>query len=406
MASVWWIPSACRSTHFRPRCTSSRSPLTGRCTRDWLAAPEKVHFRYILEGQDPEWKEVVNERRAYYSNLPHGQYRFLVQASNNSGVWNKKGAVLEFAIAPAYYETRWFQAVCAASILGLFWTAHRVHVRRVVMKLNLTAAARIDERTRIARELHDTLLQSFQGILLMFQTALQLLPQRPVEARQRLERALDHATAATTDARHAVQGLRALSVETTDPAGSLRNIVAGLTRERGDGPPAIRVAVQGTPRRLKPTVGDEIYRIAGEALRNAVRHAAAQNIAAEIRYEGRRFRVSVRDDGKGFDEQAVGRDQPVGHFGLRGMRERAEKIGGSLDVWSKPGFGTEIVFRIPAAIAYAPSSRRGSVPRFWARDRQHQASPVAPLPSGRDVATALPDNCASIDQMPGRIRHP
>jgi hypothetical protein len=157
---------------------------------------------------------------------------------------------------------------------------------------------------------------------------------------------------------------------------------------------------------LKPEVGDEIYRIAGEALRNAVRYAAAQHIAAEIRYEGRRFRVSVRDDGKGFDEQAVRRDQPVGHFGLRGMRERAEKIGGDLDVWSKPGLGTEIVFRIPAAIAYAPSSRRGSVRRFWRRDRQDQASGVPPLLSGRDVDTAPPDNCASIDRMPGPIRHP
>ena len=138
-----------------------------------LVAPEKVHFRYILEGQDPEWKEVVNDRRAHYSNLPHGQYRFRVQASNNSGVWNEEGAGLQFAIAPAYYETRWFQAVCAAAIVGLFWTAHRLHVRHVVRQLNLTVEARVDERTRIARELHDTLLQGFQGLLLMFQSALQ-----------------------------------------------------------------------------------------------------------------------------------------------------------------------------------------------------------------------------------------
>ncbi len=335
-----------------------------------FVAPEKVHFRYILEGQDPEWKEVVNERRAYYSNLPHGQYRFRVQASNNSGVWNQKGAVLQFAIAPAYYETRWFQAICAVAIVGLIWTAHRVHVRRVVGKLNLAAEARVDERTRIARELHDTLLQSFQGLLLMFQAALQLLPHRPAEARQRLERALDQACAATTEARHAVQGLRALSVETTDPVGCLRNMVADLTREQGDGTPSIRVVAHGTPRRLKPVVGDEIYRIAGEALRNALRHAAAQHISAEIRYDGRQFRVRVRDDGKGFDEQAVKRDQSTGHFGLRGMRERAEKIGGGLEVLSNPGFGTEIVFSIPAAIAYAPSSRRGSTPPSSGRDRQ------------------------------------
>ena len=325
-----------------------------------FVAPEKVHFRYILEGQDPEWKEVVNDRRAHYSNLPHGHYRFRVQASNNSGVWNEQGAVLQFAIAPAYYETRWFQAACAAAIVGLFWTAHRRRVRHVVRQLNLTVEARVDERTRIARELHDTLLQSFQGLLLMFQTALQMLPHRPVEARQRLERALEQATAATTEARHAVQGLRASSIETTDPVGCLRTIVAELTREQGDSAPAIRVVAQGTPRRLKPVVGDEVYRIAGEAVRNALRHAAARHIAAEIRYDDRRFQVRVRDDGRGFDEQANRRDLPAGHFGLRGMRERAETIGGGLEVWSNPGVGTEVVLTIPAAIAYAPSSSRGT----------------------------------------------
>jgi signal transduction histidine kinase/ligand-binding sensor domain-containing protein len=344
-----------------------------------FVAPEKVHFRYILEGQDPEWKEVVNDRRAHYSNLPHGQYRFRVQASNNSGVWNEKGAVLQFAIAPAYYETLWFQAVCAAAIVGLFWTAHRLHVRHVVRQLNLTVEARVDERTSIARELHDTLLQGFQGLLLMFQSALKLLPDRPVEARQRLERALDQATAAATEARHAVQGLRASSVETTDPAVSLWNIVAELTREHEGSAPAIRVTEQGTPRRLKPVVGDEVYRITREALRNALRHAAARHITAEIRYDERRFRVQLRDDGRGFDEQAVRRDPPAGHFGLNGMRERAEKIGGSLDVWSKPGFGTEIVVSIPAAIAYAPSSRR------WVRaglfgSRSARPSPFRPRP--------------------------
>jgi len=324
-----------------------------------FVAPEKIRFRYILEGQDPEWKEVVNDRRAHYSNLPPGPYRFRVVASNNSGVWNEKGAVLQFAIAPAYYETRWFQAVCAAAVAGLFWTAHRLRVRHVVRQLNVTVEARVDERTRIARELHDTLLQSFQGLLLMFQSALKLLPDRPVEARRRLESALEQASAATTEARQAVQGLRASSVETTDPAESLWNIVAELTREEGDSAPAMRVAAQGTPRRLRPVVGDEVYRIAGEGLRNALRHAAAQHITAEVRYDERRFRVRVRDDGRGFDEHAVQRDPPAGHFGLHGMRERAERIGGRLEVWSKPGFGTEIELSIPAAIAYAPSSGRG-----------------------------------------------
>jgi signal transduction histidine kinase len=136
------------------------------------------------------------------------------------------------------------------------------------------------------------------------------------------------------------------------------NIVAELTREHGDSASVIRVAAQGTPRRLKPVVGDEVYRITGEALRNALRHAAAQHIRAEIRYDDRRFRVRVLDDGTGFDVQSVRRDPPAGHFGLKGMRERAEKIGASLEVWSKPGVGTEIELSIPAAVAYAPSGGR------------------------------------------------
>jgi signal transduction histidine kinase/ligand-binding sensor domain-containing protein len=342
-----------------------------------FAAPEKIRFRYILVGQDPEWKEVVNDRRAYYSNLPHGQYHFRVLASNNSGVWNEEGASLQFVIEPAYYETRWFQAVCAAAVAGLFWTAHRLRVRHVVRQLNLTVEARVDERTRIARELHDTLLQGFQGLLLMFQAALTLLPERPLEAKRRLERALDHATAAATEARHAVQGLRASRVETTDPAASLWTIVAELTREQGDSAPAIHVAAQGRPRRLKPVVGDEVYRITAEALRNAVRHAAAQHITAEIRYDQRRFRVRVRDDGTGFDEHAVRRNTPAGHFGLHGMHERATAIGGSVEVWSKPGCGTEVELSIPAAIAYAAAPGRGVRAALSGRDR-YDESPLRP----------------------------
>lgn len=370
-----------------------------------FAAPEKIRFRYLLEGQDPVWKEVINDRRAQYSNLRPGQYRFRVLASNNSGVWNEQGAVLQLAIAPAYYETRWFQALCAAAIAALLWTAHRAYVRHLVHEMNVTLEARVDERTRIARELHDTLLQSFHGLLLMFQSALQLLPDRPVEARRRLEHALEQATAATTEARQAVQGLRASTIETTDPAAVLWNIVAEVTREQGDSAPAIRVVAHGVPRRLKAVVGDEVYRIVGEALRNGLRHASAEHITAEIRYDDRRFRIRVRDDGSGFDEQAVRRNPPAGHFGLHGMHERAKTIGGSVEVWSKPGFGTEIELSLPAAIAYAPSSARAARSALFGRDLRARAgsgadpespastelSRAVPLAGGRDLDAVPPE---------------
>jgi signal transduction histidine kinase len=323
-----------------------------------LVAPEKIRFRYKLEGQDLDWKAVVNDRRVQYSNLPPGEYRFLVTASNNSGVWNEAGAALQFAIAPAYYQTAWFRAVFAAVFVGLLWTAHRMHVMRLLRQFNLTMEARVAERTRIARDLHDTLLQSSQGLLLKFESALKLLPDRPAEARQRLEHALDQATEATIEARDAVQGLRSSSVETVDPVRLLSDAIEELTGDDASALPAIHAAVHGIPRPLKPIVGNEAYRITREALRNAVQHADAHHITAEIRYEERQFRVRVRDDGRGFDEQGPRGKPPTGHFGLQGMRERAENVGGSFVVWTKPGFGTQIELRIPGAFAYVLPPRR------------------------------------------------
>ena len=186
----------------------------------------------------------------------------------------------------------------------------------------------MSERTRIARELHDTLLQSFQGLLLRFQSVLKILPERPQEARQRLESALDQAAAAITEGRDAVQGLRSSAFETNDLANSIIAIGKELTSDApAPDPPAIAVEVEGGPRQLNPVVRDEAYRIAGEALRNAFRHAQARRITVEIRYDKRQFRLRVRDDGKGIDEEIL-RRQPAGHFGLHGMRERAEIVGG------------------------------------------------------------------------------
>ena len=323
-----------------------------------LVAPEKIHFRYKLEGQDPEWKEVLNDRRVQYSNLPPGEYRFRVTASNNSGVWSKEGADLKFTIAPAYYQTGWFQALAAAGFVGLLWSAYRIRVRFLVNQFNMTVEARVGERTRIARELHDTLLQSFQGLLLMFESALNLLPDSPVEARRRLERALGHAMEATTEARNAVQGLRSSTVETTDLAQRLRQIVEELTAEQAPCCPVIRVTAHDTPRRLKVAIFDEVTRIAGEALRNAYRHAEARQITANIHYEERALRIHVHDDGRGFDDQALRHEPPAGHFGLHGMRERAEILGGTLHVYTSPGAGTAIELNVPAAVAYAAAPGR------------------------------------------------
>ena len=215
---------------------------------------------------------------------------------------------------------------------------------------------RVNERTRIARELHDTLLQSFHGLLLRFQTVLYLLPDRPAEAKENLDGAIEQAAKAITEGRDAVQGLRASTVERNDLAVAIRTLGDELaTHASADQPPTFSVAVEGETRDLHPIVRDEIYKIAAEALRNAFRHAHAGRVEVEIRYDDEQFRLRVRDDGKGIDPAVLANQGLEGHYGLRGMPERAALIGGKLAVWSEVGAGTEVELRLPARIVYATS---------------------------------------------------
>jgi signal transduction histidine kinase len=320
-----------------------------------LASPEATRFRYKLEGHDPDWKDVGNERRAYYNDLPPRNYRFRVMASNNSGEWNEAGASFDFAIAPAYYQTRWFQTSCVAAFLGFLWALYRYRLHQIAHHFNMQLEARVHERTRMARDLHDTLLQSFQGLLLRFQVVDESLP--PGEAKEELDRALDLAARAITEGRNTVQGLRSSIVETNDLARAISALGEELA---GDETNPNRVAsslvVEGTPRDLHPILRDEVYRIAGEALRNAFRHAQARRIEVVIGYGERQFRLRVHDDGKGIDPEVLAGQARAGHWGLPGMRERAELIGGKLEVWSQYQSGTEIDLNIRASIAYAASS--------------------------------------------------
>jgi signal transduction histidine kinase/ligand-binding sensor domain-containing protein len=332
-----------------------------------MVAPEKVYFRYMLEGQDLEWREVVNKREVQYSNLSPGNYRFRVAASNNSGLWNEAGDVLDFSIAPAYYQTNWFRALCAVFFLALLWTAYQLRVRQLHHQFDMMLEVRVGERTRIARELHDTLLQGFHGLLLRFQTASHLLPNRPVEAKDNLDAAIEQAARAITDGRDAVQGLRASTVERNDLAVAVRTLGDELaTDASAHQPPTFSVAVEGQTRDLHPIVRDEIYKIAAESLRNAFRHAHAGRVEVEIRYDTEQFRLRVRDDGKGIDPAVLANQGLEGHYGLRGMPERAALIGGKLAVWSEVGAGTEVELRLPSSIVYATSRRRSWLSRLLA----------------------------------------
>ncbi len=328
-----------------------------------LVAPDKIHFRYKLEGQDPNWREVVDDRHVQYSNLPPGDYHFRVTACNSSGVWNEAGASLDFSIAPAYYQTIWFRLSCVVAFLGLLVALYRLRLRRLVRQFNMTLEARLAERTRIARELHDTLLQSFQGVLLKFHVVTYMLTDRP-EAQKSLESVIEQARQAIIEGRDAVQGLRSSVLIGNDIARSLTVLAEELAGTGNGNCPEFLVNVEGKPHKLVPLLQDEIYRIASEALRNAFLHAQARRIEVEIRYDQRQLRLRIRDDGKGIDPKVLDAGGRVGHHGLPGMHERAKLVGAKLAVWSELHSGTEAELTIPAALAYAKAetARRAL---FW-----------------------------------------
>jgi signal transduction histidine kinase len=264
---------------------------------------------------------------------------FFIPRFSSSGVRNP----LDIVATIAFLTTAWVITAMVARVRKLSEA-----------QLTLRFEERLSERTRIARELHDTLLQSFQALMLHFQTVNDLLP--PGEAKDALEKVLDRADKAIVEGRDAIQNLRSSTTSTNELAEALTALGEELagTGDGGRGSTMFRVSIEGTPRDLHPILRDDIYRIAREALRNAFRHAQAAHIEAEVAYGQRVLRLRVRDDGKGIDPQLLdaGRD---GHWGLPGMRERAQEIGAQLDIWSQAGAGTELELSIPGSIAYRTS---------------------------------------------------
>ena len=320
-----------------------------------LTAAEKVRYHYRLEGVDTNWRELTAARQALYTNLRPGHYAFRVIAANNDGVWNASGASLAFVIPPAFVQTRWFIALCAASGAAALWTLVRLRVRQVRRRLEERMEERLNERTRIARELHDSLLQGFQGLMFRLQAVRQLLPERPGDATKSLDSAMQVGDQVIGEGRDAVQNLRSSSVDDRDLATSLSALGAELGAAID--PPAMpqyRVVVEGRPRELTVIVRDEAYRIVREAVSNAYQHAKAGHIETEVTFGDADLTIRVRDDGIGVDPRILYRGQRPGHWGFPGMRERSESFGGHLHVWSEGNAGTEVELRIPAQVAYAP----------------------------------------------------
>jgi signal transduction histidine kinase/ligand-binding sensor domain-containing protein len=323
-----------------------------------LVAPEKTHFRYKLDGQDPEWREVVNVRHVQYSNLAPRHYTFRVMASNNSGVWNERGALVEFTVLPAFYQTIWFRTSCVVGFLALLWATYQLRVQQLQGQFNIGLEARVNERTRIARELHDTLLQTLHGLMFQFQAVRNLMPRKPDEAMRSLDDAIGETEKALAESRDAIQGLRSEPIA----KGNLSELLMATTLELASSatpnhePPAFELIEEGERRALSPTTKNEVCRIALEILRNAYRHAQAHRIEAEVRYGDHILRLRVRDDGKGIDPGVLKEGGIVGHWGLRGIRERAERIGAQLEFWSEAGAGTEVQLTVPASVAYENAS--------------------------------------------------
>jgi signal transduction histidine kinase/ligand-binding sensor domain-containing protein len=320
-----------------------------------FVVPQKVNFQYKLEGYDRDWQDAGTRRQAFYSNLPPRNYTFRVKASNNSGLWNEQGATLELAIAPAYWQTNWFRAACALAFLAMIWGIYELRLRQLARQFNFRLEERVNERTRIARDLHDTMLQTFQGVLLKFYDLSVMLADRP-EAQQKLEGLLERGQQAINEGRETVQGLRSSTVIANDLARAFTTFGEELAaKQDSHNPVAFQVEVEGETRDLHPILRDEVYRIACEALRNAFQHSGAERIEVGIHYDDRQFWVCIRDNGKGLDPKVLDAGGRDGHYGMPGMYERAKLAGGRLVVRSAANSGTEAEITIPAARAYAKS---------------------------------------------------
>jgi len=326
--------------------------MTFQYSIDSLFAPERVRFRYRLEGAEPDWSDDLGRRGAVYNNLSPGKYRFRLMASRDGVLWNGPETVYAFSIDPTLWQTWWFRTAGAIAVLLSILLIIRLRSTYLARQLNARYQERAGERMRIARDLHDTLLQSFQGLMLRLQVVEDLLPDG--KAKDQLEESLERADNAIAEARNAVQDLRSSATTPHELAEALRALGDELAT---DDSAAFRLVVEGTARDMHPIIRDEFYRIAREAVRNAFTHARAHRIETELTYGTSELRLRIRDDGQGIPAEFVEEGRP-GHYGLTGMRERARQIGARLGIWSGTGAGTEIELRIASAIAYRESTGR------------------------------------------------
>jgi signal transduction histidine kinase/ligand-binding sensor domain-containing protein len=342
------------------RYSSSRQRVVFNFIGVSLSIPRRVRYRYKLEGYENDWSEPSESHEAAYTGLPPSRYTFRVIASNSEGLWNGTPGSVTLEVEPKLSQTWWFRAAGIGIVIACIFAGFRYRLARAHAAMNLRFEERLAERTRIARELHDTLLQSFQGLMLRLQVVDDLLP--PGKAKEQLEESLERADQAIAEGRNAVHDLRSSATTANDLVEAVRALGAELATQDTT---AFHLLVEGPARELHPIIRDELYRITREALRNAFRHAAARHVETEITYGERAFRMCIRDDGRGMPTEMLESGRS-GHYGLSGMRERAQRIGAKLEIWSKLKAGTEMELTIGGSIAYR-TSRVGPFSRLFRR---------------------------------------
>jgi signal transduction histidine kinase/ligand-binding sensor domain-containing protein len=318
-----------------------------RYTAPSLLIPERVHFRYFMEGLDKRWTDAGNRRMALYSRVPPGAYVFKVIAANDEGLWSEGASEVSIHIPPSFIQSGWFEILCALVILLFLSSAYVLRFRQVNAQIRARLYERVAERERIARELHDTFLQGIQGLLLRFHTAARSMPPGS-SGRKSMEEALTQSNEIMLTGRRLVQDLR-----NTSRAVTLREELEAIGRGfQGLYATEFSISVNGKELALNPIVADELFKVGREAISNAFRHSEASSIRVELEYRDRDLRLLIHDNGLGIDERVLVAGKKAGHWGLPGMRERVAHLNGAIRFENQPGTGTTVEVRIPANRAY------------------------------------------------------
>ena len=298
-----------------------------------LMVPERVRFRYRMYDLDRDWTEAGARRSVTFAHLPPGRYRFKVLASNSDGVWNDQGTELSLHNEPYFYQTDWFAFLCATVATAAVWFSYRLRIQRVVSRYQLI----VTERARVSRELHDSLLQGFAGVVYLLEAASRQFDADPGASKKRLEQALDNADQSLREARQMITNMRLPALENRTLAEALKTTLTEMARDMHV---SLQFEVRGRVRQTRYDLEANIFLIAREAVMNSLTHASATRIRSELNYGQRELHLIIEDNGSGFDTKAA--MTKTGHFGFRGMRERARQIGATFSVESSPGRGTKI----------------------------------------------------------------